>query len=84
MAEERRITKQDLLDHLDENELDLSMINLSKVPVKELVRVPACVPEMNLLEVKVSLFDAHTRTCRHKSHEQLSWTYLVTSSPHCL
>jgi hypothetical protein len=38
MAEERRITKQYLMEHLDENELDLSMINLSKVPVRELVR----------------------------------------------
>ena len=45
MAEEPRITKQYLLDHLDENELDLSMIKLSKVPVKELVRVAACVLE---------------------------------------
>ena len=38
MAEERRITKQYLLEHLDQNELDLSMTNLSKVPVRELVR----------------------------------------------
>ena len=37
MAEERRITKQYLLEHLDNNEMDLGMSNLSKVPVKELV-----------------------------------------------
>ena len=37
MAEEQRITKQYLLEHLDDNELDLSVANLSKVPVKEVV-----------------------------------------------
>ena len=38
MAEERKITKQFLMEHLDENEMDLEMANLSKVPVRELVR----------------------------------------------
>lgn len=37
MAEQRRITRQFLLEHLDDNEMDLSMTDLSKVPVKELV-----------------------------------------------
>jgi len=37
-AEEfRKVTKQFLLEHLEEDELDLSMCNLSRVPVKELV-----------------------------------------------
>lgn len=39
MAEQRRITKQFLLEHLDDNEMDLSMTDLSKVPVKELVSI---------------------------------------------
>ena len=38
MAEGRLITAKYLLDHLNENELDLSVTNLSEVPVKELVR----------------------------------------------
>lgn len=37
MAEERKITKQFLLEHLDDDEMDLGMINLTRVPVKELV-----------------------------------------------
>ena len=42
MAErEAKITKEFILEHLDENEIDLSMNNLSRVPVKELVRVCA-------------------------------------------
>lgn len=41
MAEQRRITKQFLLEHLDDNEMDLSMTDLSKVPVKELVSIHA-------------------------------------------
>ena len=36
-SEEPRVTKQFILDHLDEDEIDLSMCNLSRVPVKELV-----------------------------------------------
>ena len=37
-AEEfRKVTKQFLLDHLEEDELDLSMCDLTRVPVKELV-----------------------------------------------
>jgi len=39
-AEEfRKVTKQFLLEHLEEDELDLSMCNLSRVPVKELAQV---------------------------------------------
>ena len=34
---EQKISKQFILDHLDEKEIDLSMCNLSQVPVKELV-----------------------------------------------
>ena len=34
---EQKINKQFILDHLDEKEIDLSMCNLSQVPVKELV-----------------------------------------------
>ena len=37
MSEEGKITKEYLLDHLDGNEMDLGMTNLSKVPVRELV-----------------------------------------------
>lgn len=37
MAEQRRITKQFLLEHLEDNEMDLSMTDLTRVPVKELV-----------------------------------------------
>lgn len=40
MAEQRRITRQFLLEHLDDNEMDLSMTDLSKVPVKELAQIP--------------------------------------------
>ncbi len=36
--DEPRVTKQFILDHLEENEVDLSMCGLSKVPVRELVR----------------------------------------------
>ena len=38
MSEERKMTKEYLLEHLDEHEMDLSMANISKVPVRELVR----------------------------------------------
>ena len=31
------VTRQFLLDHLNEDELDLSVCNLTRVPVKELV-----------------------------------------------
>ena len=37
-SEEPKLTKQFILDHLDEDEVDLSMCNLPRVPVKELVR----------------------------------------------
>ncbi len=36
--EETKVTKQFILDRLEENEVDLSMCGLTKVPVKELVR----------------------------------------------
>lgn len=42
MAEDRRITREYLLEHLDNNEMDLGMSNLSKVPVKELVSAYNC------------------------------------------
>ena len=38
MSEERKMTKEYLLEHFDEHEMDLSMANISKVPVRELVR----------------------------------------------
>ncbi len=34
---EKKITKQFIIEHLDEKEIDLSMCELSQVPVKELV-----------------------------------------------
>lgn len=37
MSEERKITKEYLLEHLDVNEMDLGMTKLARVPVKELV-----------------------------------------------
>lgn len=37
MGEERRITKEYLLEHFDDNEMDLGMTNISKVPVRDLV-----------------------------------------------
>lgn len=37
---EKAITKDFILKQLDEDELDLSMCNLSEVPVRELVRWP--------------------------------------------
>ena len=37
MEEGPHVTRQFLLDHLNEDELDLSVCNLSRVPVKELV-----------------------------------------------
>ena len=39
---EQKINKQFILDHLDEKEIDLSMCNLSQVPVKELVSGVPC------------------------------------------
>ena len=36
-TEEPKLSKQFILDHLDEDEVDLSMCNLPRVPVKELV-----------------------------------------------
>ena len=37
MAKENKVTKQFILDHLDDSELDLSLCYLTTVPVKELV-----------------------------------------------
>ncbi len=34
---EQKVTKQFIVEHLDEKEIDLSMCELSQVPVKELV-----------------------------------------------
>ncbi len=39
---EEKINKQFILAHMDEKEIDLSMCNLSKVPVNELVSVSMC------------------------------------------
>lgn len=39
-TEEPKLSKQFILDHLDEDEVDLSMCNLPRVPVKELAMVP--------------------------------------------
>lgn len=36
--QEQVITKRFVLEHTDEDEVDLSLCNLTKVPVKELVR----------------------------------------------
>lgn len=49
---EQKITKQFILDHLDEKEIDLSMCNLTQVPVKEL----ALVPRGNCLDLSRNLF----------------------------
>ena len=37
MSKEKRVSKQFILDHLEESEVDLSLCYLSTVPVKELV-----------------------------------------------
>ena len=37
MSTEQRVTKQYILDHIDEDEVDLSLCSLTSVPVKELV-----------------------------------------------
>ena len=37
-SDEPKVTKQFILEHLEDNEIDLSLCNLTKVPVKELVR----------------------------------------------
>ncbi len=39
---EKEINKQFILAHLDEKEIDLSMCNLSQVPVNELVSDSVC------------------------------------------
>ena len=54
MSEERKITKEYLLEHLNENEMDLGMTNLSRVPVRELVS-------------RLSPSPAKRRTARHSS-----------------
>ncbi len=42
--EAKKITKQYIINQLEENEVDLSMSQLDNVPVKELVRFFKCNP----------------------------------------
>lgn len=65
---EKLYTKQYIMDQMTDNEVDLSMNELTTVPVKELVR-------MNLLPCNIAI----NFYCRPLYLEVTGWTYLEIS-----